>query len=159
MEIPTMKTRFALGLLLFPFVLAIGGTGRAQTAPTTADARRVFTIVVVDELGGSNSSFYNTFNRIDRVFTEVFEARKWPVKITAERFGANAPTHDIEMRIYIQSIRWETPVDLVFSAWMTLDDHGKKKDFGVVRYRSNPRPTENVEDQLDKIVRGAANIA
>jgi len=153
-----MKTRFALGLLLFPIVLA-GFTGRAQPPPTTTDTRRVLTIVVVDELGGSNSRYYNTFNRIDRVFTEVFEARKWPVKITVERFGANAPTHEIEMRIYVQSIRRETPVDLVFSAWMTLDDRGKKQDFGVIRYRYSPHPTENMGDQLDQIVRGAANIA
>jgi hypothetical protein len=159
MEIPTMKTRFALGLLLFPLVLTTGVAGRAQTPAPTADARRELTIVVVDELGGSNSRYYNTFNRIARVFTEVFEARKWPVKINVERFGANAPTHEIEMRIYVQSIRRETPVDLVFSAWMTLDDHGKKQDFGVVRYRYSPHPTENVGDQLDQIVRGAANIA
>jgi hypothetical protein len=158
MEIPTMKTRFALGLLLFPIVLA-GFTGRAQPPPTTTDTRRVLTIVVVDELGGSNSRYYNTFNRIARVFTEVFEARKWPVKINVERFGANAPTHEIEMRIYVQSIRRETPVDLVFSAWMTLDDRGKKQDFGVIRYRYSPHPTENMGDQLDQIVRGAANIA
>ncbi len=155
-----MKTRFALGLLLFPVVLATGAIGRAQTSPTPIAAAppRELTIVVVDELRGSLSDF-NTFNRIARVFTEVFEKRKWPVKINVERFGANAPAHDLEMRIYVQSIRRETPVDLVFSAWMALDDHGKKQDFGIIRYRYNPRPVENMSDRLDHAVRGAAMIA
>jgi hypothetical protein len=154
-----MKTRFALGILLASFSLATGGTGRAQTSASPAGAPRELTIVVVDELGGDNSRYYNTFNRIARVFTDVFEARKWPVKINVERFGANAPPHEIEMRIYVQSIRRETPVDLVFSAWMTLDDHGKKQDFGIVRYRYSPRLAENASDRLDHLVRGAAIIA
>ena len=154
-----MKISLSAGLVLFFLLLAIVAPGRAQSSAPVADARRELTIVVVDELGGNKSGGYDTFNRVARVFTDVFEAKKWPLKINVERFGANAPKYDIELRLYVQSIRRDTPVDLVFRAWMTLDDHGKKRDFGVVRYRYSPRPTEEMSDQLDQVVRGAAVIA
>jgi hypothetical protein len=156
MEILTMKTCFPLGALCIAFVLAAGATGRAQiAAPLAAATRRELTIVVVDALGG-NARERDTYDRIARVFTDVFEAKKWPLKISVERFGANAPAHETELRIYVQGIRQETPVDLTFSAWITLTDHGTKTDFGVIRYRYDIRPMEQMDDRLDRVVRGAA---
>ena len=78
--------------------------------------------------------------------------------MSSERFAANTPDHPIELRIFFQGIRRETPVDLTFSAWITLDDHGAKHDFGVVRFRYNPRAGQETEDRLDHAVRGAARI-
>ena len=157
MEIPAMKTCLALGTLSFFLVLAAGDTGRAQTAATAAGAPPELTIVVVDALGGIASE-RNTYDHMAQAFTEVLEAKKWPLKINVERFGANAPAHEIEMRIYFQGIRKETPVDLTFRAWVTLSDHSVKSDFGIIRYSYYPRPTEMVDDRLDHVVRGAAVI-
>jgi hypothetical protein len=99
------------------------------------------------------------FDRIKTVFTDVFEHRKWPVRINVERFAANTSPSDIELQVFYQGIYKETPVDLTFHAWMTLYDHGVKHDFGVVRYRYNPRPLQDEEDVLEHAARGAAEIA
>jgi len=151
-----MKTCFSLGALSFALALAAGAAGRAQTAaPTAASAPRELTIVVVDAIGG-NARERDTYDRIARVFTDVFDAKKWPLKVNVERFGANSPDHEIELRIYLKGIRKETPVDLTFSAWITLTDHGTKTDFGIIRYRCDIRPMEQMDDRLDRVVRGAA---
>jgi len=150
-----MKTRISFATGLLSILVATGVAGGAQTAVPAANAPRELAIVVVAALRGGQGD-YNAFNRIDRVFTEVFEAQKWPMKIAVERFGANSPAHEIELRVYARGISRETPVDLVFSAWVTLSDRGKKEDFGVIRFRYYPRPTESIDDQLDHAVRGAA---
>lgn len=151
-----MKTCFPLGALSFALVLAAGATARAESAaPTAAAAPREFTIVVVDALGGSGPG-RDIYDRIAQIFTEVFDAKKWPLKVSVERFGANAPAHETELRIYLQGVRQETPVDLTFSAWITLTDHGTKTDFGVIRYRCSVRMMEQMDDRLDRVVRGAA---
>lgn len=153
-----MKTCNALGALCFSLVLAAGVTGRAQPAATAAAAPHELTIVVVDSLGGNNSE-RNIYDHIAQVFTEVFEAKKWPLKIAVERFGANAPAHEIEMRLYFKGISKETPIDLTFRAWITLSDHGTKSDFGIIRYSYYPRPMETFDDRIDSVIRGAAMIA
>jgi hypothetical protein len=152
-----MKTCLVLYPVFFSLVLAAGITGRAEPAPVAADAVRELTIVVVDSLGG-NASERNTYDRIAQGFTEVLEAKKWPLKINVERFGANAPAHPLEMRVYFQGIHRETPDELTFRAWVTLSDHGAKSDFGVIRFSYSPRPMELTDDRLDNVVRGAARI-
>jgi len=93
------------------------------------------------------------------VFTKVFEQRHWPVRVKVERFAANTPAHETELRVFFKGIREETPGDRVFRAWMTLTDHGTKDDFGIVYFRYYPRFLQNEEDVLEEVTRGAAEIA
>ena len=81
------------------------------------------------------------------------------MKIKVERFAANNAAADIELRVFYQGIYEETPGDLTFHAWMILYDHGVKRDFGVIRFRYYPRPMQQEEDVLERVVRGAAEIA
>ena len=148
------STLCTLLLAILPFARVAAG---AESTPAAAAAPPELTIVVVDSLsrGESESS---TFDRIDRMFTEVFEKQKWPVKIAVKRFGAGAPDYPMELRVFYQGIRPEAPGDLTFRAWLILTDQGKKHDFGVIKYRSYPRPGENTSDSLDNAVRGAAEM-
>jgi len=145
-----MKTRFALGLLLFRLVLATGVTGRAQTSRprlTSGANSRSWSLMSWE---GNNSRYYNTFNRIARVFTEVFEARKWPVKINVERFGCQLPdARDRDANLTSKASAGRLPSIWSSAPWMTLDDHGKKQDFGVIRYRLQPASDGKCGDQLE----------
>jgi hypothetical protein len=152
-----MKIHLFPRLLFFSVLLAAGLNGHAQTAATPPDAPRELTIVVVEPLG-LRSDRHNDFDRLDIGFTKVFAKRKWPVRIKVERFAANQPEHDIELRLVYEGIHPETFADLTFKAWTTLTDHGVKHDFGIVRYRSDPRIGQDREDALDEAVRGAANV-
>jgi hypothetical protein len=158
MEIPAMKTFLKAGALLSSLLLATGLPGHAQPAPSAAAAPREFTIVVVESLVRGPGRITD-YDRINSVFTQVFERRKWPVTIKVERFAANNPEHDIELRVFYSGIYEETPGDLTFHAWMTLYDHGAKRDFGVIRFRYYPRALELEEDALEHSVRGAAEVA
>lgn len=153
----TMKRRtFLSTLLLSLFTLAPAlQAANSDNAPAD-DARRTLTVTVIEpvERHPGNDEFYH---RIARVFTDVFEARNWPVSIDVQRFGANQPELDLELRVFLQPIREESPGDLTFRAWMTLYDRGTKHDFGVITHRHYPRPGRNMTDVLDEVVRGAAN--
>lgn len=153
-----MKIRPVLRALLCSACLATGVTGRADPAPAPAAAPPELTIVIVDSLAGPRHSFAD-WHRLARVFTDVFEARKWPVKITSELFGAGAPEHPVELRIFFQGIRHDTPDDLTFRAWLTLSDHGAKYDFGIISFRYYPRAAELMDDRLDHAIHGAALLA
>jgi hypothetical protein len=151
-----MKRRTFLSIL-FLSLLTLGPALRAadtRTAPAD-DTRRTLMISVVEpvERRPSNDEFYH---RVARVFPDVFERRNWPVAIQVERFGANQPDHDLELRVFLQPIREETPGDLTFRAWMSLYDNGTKHDFGVITYRHYPRPGQNMNDVLDEVVAGGA---
>jgi hypothetical protein len=158
MDIPRVRCCLAAGTLLYCLFALSGVPGRAQTTPAPAAATRELTIVVVESLVRGPGRITD-FDRIKTVFTDVFEHRKWPVKIKVERFAANTSPSDIEFQVFYKGIYKETPVDLTFHAWMTLYDHGVKHDFGVVRYRYSPRPLQDEEDVLERVVRGAAEIA
>jgi hypothetical protein len=157
MDIPPIRTCLAAGTLLFSLFVATGVPGRAQAASASAGTPRELTVVIVESLVRGPGRITD-FERMKTVFTDVFEQRKWPARISVERFAANNPPHDIELRVFYQGIYEETPGDLTFHAWMTLDDHGVKRDFGIIRYRYYPRPTQQEEDVLERVVRGAADI-
>ena len=144
------------GTLLFCATTASVGSAQAPVAATGAP--RELTVAVVESLvrGPGRTT---DFDRINTVFTDVLGRQKWPVKIKVERFAANTPPTDIELRVFYQGIYEETPGDLTFRAWMILDDHGVKHDFGVVRFRYYPRPMQPEDDVLERVVRGAAEIA
>jgi hypothetical protein len=150
-------TRFARCGALLVLFSGVGSSGFAQGSSPAPTPLPELAIVVVDSLGGGPRQADN-YNRIAREFTEAINERNWPLRVTAERFAANTPDHPIELRIFVQGIRRETPVDLTFSAWITLDDHGTKHDFGVVRFSYNPHMGQDMDDRLDHAVRGAARI-
>ncbi len=145
-------------LIAFCFSLLAAGSALSaagRPAESTNNARRTLVVTVVEPVDRhlGNDEFYQ---RVDRVFTEVFETHHWPVAIRVERFGANQPDYDLELRVFLQPIREESPGDLTFRAWMTLHDRGTKHDLGVITYRHYPRPGRNMSDVLDDVVRGAA---
>jgi len=150
-----MKAYFALSSLLCLFVLA-AGSGRAETAPASPAAPQELAVVVVDSLGGAHGAI-TAFDRLDIAFTNVAKQRKWPIKIVAERFAANTPSHTTELRIFYKGIRADTPDEMVFRAWVTFADPSVKKDFGIIAFHYYPRPGEQQDDVLDKIFLGAAN--
>jgi hypothetical protein len=153
------RTRFAAGSLLFSFLLAAAGVaGRAQAAPKAAGSERELAVVIVESLARGPGRITD-FDRMKMEFTDVFGRRNWPVKIRVERFAANTPAHETELRVFFQGIYDEAPGDLTFHAWMILYDHGVKRDFGVIRYRYNPRPGQPEEDVLEHVMRGAAEVA
>jgi hypothetical protein len=157
MEAQNGIIRIARSAAFLALILGADPVGGAQPSPGSPGPLPELAIVVVDSLGGGQREVDN-YHRITREFTEAIEERNWPMKVSSERFAANTPDHPIELRIFFQGIRQETPVDLTFSAWITLDDRGKKHDFGIVRFRYNPHPGQEMEDRLDHAVRGAARI-
>jgi hypothetical protein len=154
-ETTTARALLSAGTLLF---CAASGTAGAAQAPTPeSGAPRELTVTVVDSLVRGPGRVPD-FDRINTVFTDVFGRQKWPVRVKVERFAANTPPADIELRVFYQGIYEETPGDLTFHAWMILYDHGVKRDFGVIRFRYYPRPLQQEDDVLEHAVRGAAEI-
>ena len=156
MNLPAMKIR--LPALLFAFLLpAAIAPVHAKDAAKAPDDRPMLAIVIVDSLNQRGA--ITDFDRLDMAFRRVAEQRKWPVKIAAERFAANTPAHETELRIFNQPLREETLGDLTFRGWMTLTVQGRKHDFGIITFRYYPRPGEDTEDKFEKVFRGAANVA
>jgi hypothetical protein len=151
-----MKIRQAAALLVLSLVLGAGVRGNAQ-APA-APALPELKVVVVESLVRGPGRITD-YDRIDSEFTRVFEGRKWPVTVRVERFASNTTDDGLQLRVFYQGIYEEAPGDLTFHAWMTLYDHGTKKDFGIVKFRYNPRPMQSEDDVLDHVVRGAAAAA
>ena len=151
-----MKSHHAT--LVCSLILAATLPGRVKAADPLPSAPRDLTIVVVDSLGRGPGRITD-YDWINSVFTQTLQARKWPVKITVERFAANTPAHDTELRIFYQGIREDTPGDRTFRAWMVLYVHGEKHDFGIVRFTTYPRPLEQEDAVMEHVVRGAALAA
>lgn len=150
-----MKTR--LPALLVSLLLA-AGVSYAKPAATAPDDRPILSIVVVDSLLYQQGAITD-FDRLDLAFASIAKERKWPVQIKAERFAANTPAHETELRIFNQPLREETLGDVTFRGWMTLTVRGRKHDFGIITFRYYVRPGENLDDMLEKVFRGAANAA
>jgi hypothetical protein len=151
-----MKTRHAAALLVLSLLLGAGARGNAQ-APA-APALPELKVVVVESLVRGPGRITD-YDRIETEFTKVFEQRKWPLSIKVERFASNTTDDGLQLRIFYQGIYDETPDEPTFHAWMILYDHGTKKDFGIVKFHYNPRPLQEEDDVLDRVVRGAAVAA
>ena len=144
----------ALGALTAPLVAADRlSSDSTATAPDAAQRTLMITVVEPSSRRMANAELYN---RLARIFPAVFESRGWPVKIEVERFGANNPAYDLELRVFLQEIREENPNDLTFRSWMNLNDAGTKHDLGVILYRHYPRPGQQMDEVLDNVLRGAA---
>ena len=151
-----MKIR--LPALLLVSLLLAAGVSHAKPAAKAPDDRPVLSIVVVDSLLYQQGAITD-YDRLDMAFTALAKERKWPVRIQAERFAANTPAHETELRIFNQPLREETLGDITFRGWMTLTVGGKKHDFGIITYRYYVRPGETLEDIIEKVFRGAAAAA
>ncbi|HVU35852.1 MAG TPA: hypothetical protein VHE61_20600 [Opitutaceae bacterium] len=147
-----MKKRFIIGFSALVFLL-IGVVSRAAPPTMPAPAQPVLKVIFVDSLHREPSA-NDTFNRLAYQFGRVFDQRQWPVKVEFERFAANNGPAEQVLQIFYQGIRHEFD-ERVFRAWMVLDDHGTKHDFGMVVYRYSPRPLEPVDDMLDAVFHGA----
>lgn len=159
-----MNIRFALTPLILPLLLASSPAATPPAVPPASKpspARELALVVItpVDQNQYLYSGAYSDFDRLDLAFQEVAKRRRWPVKIVAERFAANSPAHELELRVYLQPFRLELPQQFTFRGWMTLTERGTKHDFGVVVYRQDARPFESTDDFLEKVFLGAASVA
>jgi hypothetical protein len=149
-----MKTHLAIALAAACLLLPA-----AATAAKEPDDRPALAIVVVENLGHSGGAI-TAVERLDMAFNKIAKERKWPAKPNAERFAANTPDRETELRVFTQPLRNDVPGEITLRAWVTLTVDGRKHDFGIVKYDYRPRPGEQFEDTLQKVyVGGAAKIA
>lgn len=153
-----MITRFVPRILLLSLSMAAGATGRAQAAGPPAPPPAELNVVVSETLDRRAEGFA-TFGAIQSVFTRVLGAQGWPVKINVERFASNNPDYDYELRVFFKGIYYETPGELTVRAWMTLFDHGKEHDFGIIKFQLVQGPIEHRDDAFEALLRGEAKIA
>ena len=144
------------------FVLAASVPGHAgpvaPAAPGATNAPRCeLAIVVVDSIQ-MNTGPNGNFDRVARVFTDVFQKIQWPLDVTVERLAANTPDHDTELRVFLQDSGYLTSEEFTFRAWITLSDHGTKHDFGMVGFTCRPRLRQGTDEVLDMAIRGVALI-
>jgi len=150
-----MNTRLKPVLLLLSGLIVLAATGTAQT-PSAPPA---VLNVTVAEMINRRSEGVATFAAIQKVFTRVFNKRGWPVGVNVERFASNNPDYDYELRVFFKDIYYETPGDLTVTAWMTLFDHGKEHDFGIIKYQLVQGPIEHRNDAFEALLRGEAELA
>lgn len=156
--------RFAFALFLLPLLLAASPAETPPPAPPARDAasaRELALVVVtsVTQSGRPSLGADTDFDRLDLAFQDVAQRRHWPVKIVAERFAANTPAHELELRVYLQPVRQDLPGQFTFRGWMTLTERGTKHDFGIIAYRQQQRAGEPMDDLLEKIFHGGASVA
>lgn len=145
-----MKTRFAIALVTAALL-----TPATAPAAREKDDRPPLAIVVVENLTHSGGAI-SEYDRLDMAFIKLSKERKWPVAPETERFAANTPDYETELRIFIQPLREETPGELVFRGWVTLKVQGKEHDFGIVKFSYRPRLGEWPERTLESVYLGAA---
>jgi len=145
-----MKTRITFALVAATLLMPA-----AAQAAKEPDDRPALAIVVIENLRHSGGAI-TAVERLDMAFERVAKERKWPVAPKAERFAANTPDYETEMRIFTQPLREETPGELVFRGWVTLKVRGEKHDFGIVRFNYRPRLGEWMDRTLDNVYLGAA---
>jgi hypothetical protein len=159
----TIAPLFRLSLLV-SFALGLTTGVLAAIGPNKTAARPQLVLVVVIPLTPSanpaTSAFTSSdFDRLDLAFQDMAQRRHWPVTIVAERFAANTPARDMELRIFLQPVRQDFPEEYRFRGWMSLSLHGNKHDLGMIIHSEFLRAGESIDDFLDKVFRGAATIA
>jgi hypothetical protein len=147
-----MKMLLNSGLLLLPMLAALSATALAQPPPPAPPPAEL--TVTVSEMIGRRAEGIATFAAIQKVFTRVFNRRGWPVKINVERFASNNPDHDLELKVYFKDLYYDGRLTL--TAWMTLFDHGKEHDFGILKYQLVQGPIEQRDDVFEALLRGEA---
>jgi hypothetical protein len=156
-----MKTSLPKIALLTSLLAAACAIGRAQPAPApVAPAVAPLHIaVVVSEALDRHAEGVTTFAAIQTAFTKVLGKQGWPATVSVERFASNNPDYDVELRVFFRGIYYETPGELTVRAWMTLFDHGKEHDFGIIKFQLVQGPIEHRDDAFEVLLRGEAEIA
>jgi hypothetical protein len=138
--------------------MAASTAARAQAPVTQESSLPELTVTVAESLD-SRAEGFSTFATIQSVFARVLGARHWPVKVNVVRFAANNPDKDYELRVFFRGIYYETPGQLTIRAWMTLFDHGKEHDFGIIKSQLNQAPIEHRNDAFEVLLGEEARIA
>jgi len=118
----------------------------------------VLPVVITEMTVGNSGNAYSDYDRLAYALERVAKERKWPVKISTDRFASNAPDYLTELRISLQRIRQEIPGEYLYRAWTSLLIDGKEHDFKIVSYSYRYRMGENMEDILDKSFLGGAKV-
>ena len=143
----------AAGAALLFLVPVVAKAADAAPAPTDTPKREM-TIQISERISRSGANA--PYERIARVFPDVFEARHWPFTFKTERLAAGTEDQPLELKVYFQGIRQDVPGELVFRAWLTLLVDKHEYDFGIVRADYSIRPGRFVDDLLDDVTREAA---
>jgi hypothetical protein len=149
-----MRTRLTLAALLLALAATVAAPARAQPAPP---APRELT-VEVSEMLDRNAERVSTFAAIQKIYTHVLEKRGWPLKVTVERFASNNSDTDLELQVFFKGLYYETPGVLTLRAWVTLYDHGKEHDFGMIKVQLTQAPLDIREDAFEHLVREEATV-
>jgi hypothetical protein len=145
---------------IFP-ILLIGSIVPLQAASHSQaeDPDKPTMLVVVADSLISHRAYHNELDmylQIKKNFTKVFEKEEWPVNIKFDRWSASIPSDGMQLRVWFKSLEEETIGDLVFRAWVTLLEDGKKTDFKIISVRTYPRPGRSSYDNIDEILSLAA---
>jgi hypothetical protein len=151
-----MKPGF-LSCVLSLGLLAAAAARLSAQSPTPAEPRTL--TVVVSETLNRSAEGVSTYAAIEKVFTRVLSRQGWPVKVEVTRFASNNPDFDLELDVFFKSFNFETPDNLTVVAWFTLYDHGKKHDFGLLKFQLNQRPLDKRQDGFEAALRGEALLA
>jgi hypothetical protein len=149
-----MKPRLIPLSLLLSLAMACGAQAQKTPSPPPSELT-----VVVSETMDRRAEGVTTFAAIQSAFKSVLGRRGWPVKINVERFASNNPDYAYELRVFFEGIYYETPGVLTLRTWMTLFDHGKEHDFGIVKFQINQGPIEHRDDAFEVLLKGEAEIA
>lgn len=151
---------FNLLKLISPLVLlAMVNTSSAESHSGAGDSDHPTMLVVVADSLISHRAYHDDLDmyiRIKTNFGKVFEKQEWPLNFDFERWSASIPDDGMQLRIWFKSLEEETIGDLVFRAWVTLLEDGKKTDFKIIRVRTYPRPGGPVYQNIDEILSLAA---
>ena len=149
-----MKPTLLAILLTVAAPICLGAPAKPLTnAPSTSPELAVVVVETMPRRGGVSPDF----DLIAEEFQRVFDARHWPVKVIIERFAANNDPHALELKIFYQGVHSEfSGMEKRYRAWTVLTVNGTAHDFGVIEYRYQPRPGEDVDDSIHRIFRGAA---
>jgi hypothetical protein len=153
-----MNAKLIPGLLAV-LLLSAAPSLRAAENAAPPPPRDTLTVVLVGSVTRGGGQF-DDFSRVRSIFTQVFSSRKWPVKLDFERLDANNPDYPLELRVFMRKLYSLDPVDLTFSAWVTLSVNGKEHDFGILKSEfNNWGQIQDREDQIDATIRGVAEKA
>jgi hypothetical protein len=100
----------------------------------------------------------STFAAIQKIYARAFERRGWPIKFNIERFASNNSDADLELQVFFKDLYFETPGVLTLRAWVTLYDHGKEHDFGIIKTQLTQAPLDIREDAFEHLLRDEAAI-
>jgi hypothetical protein len=137
-------------------VLALAGMGplivHAQPPPPP---QRELTVEVAESLD-RNAERVSTFAAIQKIYMRVLERKGGPLKVTVERFASNNADTDLELEVFFKGLYYETPGNLTLRAWVTLFDHGKEYDFGIIKVQLAQAPLDIHEDAFEHLVKEQA---